>query len=271
MKKDTEKIPVRSSTRTLVLFCVVVLLTIVGSLCYRAFHLIKQSKFDGSSGFIVSITEEDKRKTILYAFDPAEGTVSVVTLQSAASLLNVRQLFGLPIDVELQKRSISSGKNFPLELTSYSLYNPKGRTDMSLVDSLRLWYLAQAAGERNTQEAVVPVSAENTFLDEDAASLFIDSQLEKDKKTIMIINGTAISGLGGRLERMIGNVGGSVISVSTSHEPIQESKIIYYGDDSYTVKRLQKIVPFSLVKRDGASLSDIIIEIGEDQQRTDLF
>lgn len=271
MKKETEKVPVKSSTRTLVLFCVVVSLIIIGSLGYRVFHLIKNSKFDGGSGFIVSVTQEDRKKAVVYAFDPAAGTVSVVTLLAAGQLPNIQQTFSFPLDGQLQKRSLTDGEAFPLELTAYSLYNPKNRTDISLVDVVRLWYLARAAGDKNTREAVVPVSQHNESFNEDTASLFIDSQLEKDKKSITVVNGTAIGGLGGRLEKMIGRIGGSVISVSTSHDPIQQSKIIYRGDESYTVRRLQKILPFPTEKREGASISDIIIEIGEDQQRTDLF
>jgi len=271
MKKDTKKNPVKSSTRMLVMFCVVVSLVIIGSLSYRLFQLIKNSKFDGSSGFIVSVIQEDRKKAVLYAFDPAKGTVAILTLQSAGELPNIRQAFNLPLDGELKRKTVTGGEEFPLELTSYSLYNPKKRADISLFDSFRFWYLARVAGDKNTEKAVVAVSEGNMSLGEDAASLFIDSQLEKDKKTITIINGTAIGGLGGRLEKLIGRVGGSVISVSTSYNSIQQSKLIYYGDESYTVRRLQRILPFPVEKRKGTSLSDIIIEIGEDQQRTDLF
>lgn len=272
MKKDTaEKPPVKSSTRTLVLFVVVVSCIILGSLCYRVFQLIKNSKFDGHSGFIVSVSQTDGKKANIYAFDPSEGTVAVVSFQSAGRLPNLRQALSLPIDGELKKRSVSTGDRFPLNITSYSLYNPKTAADISLIDVLRLWYLARVAGDRHTYDAVVPLANKKTQLDEEVAALFIDSQLEKDKKTITIINGTAISGLGGRLEQLIDRIGGNVISVSTSHEPIQTSKIVYYGDESYSVKKLRSIIPFQVEKREGASLSDIIIEIGEDQQRTELF
>jgi hypothetical protein len=266
-----EKTKQKSSLRTLALFCLIVGGILAVSLCYRSFILVKNSRFDGKSGFIVATLQEDQKRAKIYTFDPAAESITLVEVQGTQALPDVGKTLSIPIDGELKKKRNSVTKGFPLELTAYTLYAPKGEKDISLLDAIRFWLLSTGIGENHIQKEEISLPADEQELDAKIGGLLTDSQLEDDKKAITIVNGTTISGLGGRMEKMLTRTGASIVSVTTSHTQIPQSKIIYYGEKSYTVNRLTKILPFTLQQRDGASISDIIIEIGEDSQRTTIF
>lgn len=273
-QKKEEKPPEKHSARSLrtfLFFCLVVVLIILVSLSYRIFQLTKNSKFDGSSGFIMAVLQEDGKKAVIYTVDPLEESLSQVVVSGRTSLPNLRQELSLPIEGRIKKKTVSETTKLPLEFTSYSLYSQPDALDISFIDAIRLWLYSQTVSQTNTRSLSLTWPDDQERFGTDAAQYFIDSRLEKDKQSIRIVNGTSVSGLGGRLDQLLGRVGASVISVTTSHGSIQASKIIYYGEKSYTVERLSKVIPFPLEQREGTSISDILIEIGEDSQRTTLF
>jgi hypothetical protein len=259
------------SLRTLGIFCIVVGFILIVSLSYRMLLLVKQSRFDGKSGFILAMTEDGYKNSVIYGFDPAQKTLSLLELKSSVGMSEPGKLLHTPIDGTLHKKRISGLSDFPLELSTYTLYTQQKDTDVSVLDVIRFWLLAKSIGKSEIKREQIVLPEDRTHIESRLQTFFSDSQLEDDKRTITIINGTAISGLGGRLEKYLSQIGGSVISISTSHTAIPRSKIIYYGEKSYTVSRLEKILRFPLERREGAFLSDIIIEVGEDQQRTTLF
>ncbi|MGH7245382.1 MAG: hypothetical protein ACREGI_00425, partial [Candidatus Levyibacteriota bacterium] len=57
----------------------------------------------------------------------------------------------------------------------------------------------------------------------------------------------------------------NVISVTTAQTDQTTSIISYYGDVSYTTRRLSKILEIPLVKVTSPGLSDITIQIGKDK------
>ena len=93
----------------------------------------------------------------------------------------------------------------------------------------------------------------------------IDSFIENERQTIKIINGTGVSGLGSRLARFITNMGGNVIMVATENGKEKKSYISYIDKRTYTVKRLQKILGYEVVRNKDNTLSDVTIVIGEDK------
>jgi hypothetical protein len=92
-----------------------------------------------------------------------------------------------------------------------------------------------------------------------------DDLIEKDNQTVQIINRTNVSGLGGRLAKMITNMGGNVILVMSEDNSIKKSAITYIDKETYTVKNLQKILGYEAVREPSNAMSDITIIIGEDK------
>lgn len=269
--KDDQVVSTKSSTRTLILFCVVVTAVILFSLGIKIFLMVKNSKFEGSGGFIVLVQQADHKKAVFYGFDPTGGTFSQLTVTGSQPLANLNQTLSLPSDGELKKNTIHDAQEFPFEFSSASLYMQKQAKDISFIDAFRLWLFSKTVRDTMKRSDRLKLPANQETIDSIVDDVFIDSRLEKDKQTITITNGTTVSGLGGKLERVISRIGGNVISVTTSHSLLKESKIIYFGERTYTVDRLSQILPFPVEGREGNSVSDILIEIGENTKKTELF
>jgi hypothetical protein len=267
-QKISEKVPVKSSLRTLVLFCVVVGAVLILSVCYRIFLLVKNSKFDGASGFIVAMVQDDRKKANLFVFDPAGERVATVHVIDQEAHTHLQQVLAVPVDAVITRKNVSDQAVFPLAFASYRLYDPKEHTDLSILDAVRLWWLFRSIPERDRTEGIVTLPEQAEDLDAALGSLFLDTKLEDEKRTIAIVNGTGISGLGSRLERLLSRIGGSVISITTAHQTVPHSRILYYGERSYTVERLSRILSYPVVEESGSNVSDIVIEIGNDEQRT---
>jgi len=93
---------------------------------------------------------------------------------------------------------------------------------------------------------------------------FLDPQIEKEDLSIEITNSTTTSGLGNKIAKIITNMGGKVVLVSSSQDELTKS-IIYYNEDSYTVRKLSKLLNIPIEKKELNSISDIVIKIGEDR------
>jgi hypothetical protein len=272
MKKEAgESHEKKNSLRTVILFCSIVAIIILVSLIYRGIQLVQHSKFDGKSGIIISLMQKDKKKAAIYSFDPVKESVSVFIIQNRSGVGNLRQILHLPIEGEVKRETVSETTDFPFTITSPSLLLPSSGSEITLLDSFRLWYISKTIAERDKTLKKMNLTDAEQLSDEELSSLFIDSQLENDKQTIAIVNGTSISGLGSRLESQLSHIGGNVIAITTSHIPIQTSRILYYGEPNYTVKKLQRITHFPIALREEGGISDILIEIGEDEQRTVAF
>jgi predicted RecB family nuclease len=53
--------------------------------------------------------------------------------------------------------------------------------------------------------------------------------------------------------------------VTTADSPQNVSKIIYYGQESYTVKKLSAYLGFTAQESDKKGIADVIIIIGKDK------
>lgn len=215
--------------------------------------------------------QNDGKKAAVYTFDPEERRVTKAVFQAETTLPNLTKHFSIPVDGEVWVRTVTEKEVFPLALTNYSLYNQTKYKDISVIDVLRMWYLYGVYPVTKKEVEVITLPDDIATYETTLDGFFIDSKLERDKESITIVNGTSVSGLGGKMERMLTKIGANVISVTTSHDLIQETKIIYFGDKSYTVERLASLLGYPVEKREGTALSDILIEIGEDSQRTDKF
>ncbi|MBU3978912.1 LytR C-terminal domain-containing protein, partial [Patescibacteria group bacterium] len=105
----------------------------------------------------------------------------------------------------------------------------------------------------------------------DASLLLTDNVASAENISVQIINAAGQSGLGGRLERVILNFGGNVVSVKTALviEPI--SKIQYYGQETYTLNKLERYLSIKKERLDKEDIARIVITIGEDIKNTLLF
>lgn len=157
-------------------------------------------------------------------------------------------------------------------------------TNLTIIDMLRVWHRAssvtidkiEVSDLRNTRtlkKMYLPGETEvyeidPRTLDEMTISLFYDARALKERKTVEIINGAGVAGLGSNVARVVNNMGAQVLFVKTSQEKIEHSRVSGGNKESYTVRKISKNLGIPIVKREDGdgppSGIDITIFIGED-------
>jgi hypothetical protein len=94
---------------------------------------------------------------------------------------------------------------------------------------------------------------------------FTDETIVNENKSIQVINGTGVSGFGSKFSRMLTNSGATVISVTTARKEVSKTTITYFGESSYTVEKIEKILKEKAKLLQKKGISDIIITLGKDK------
>jgi hypothetical protein len=98
-----------------------------------------------------------------------------------------------------------------------------------------------------------------------------DTDIASESVSIQIINATNISGVGQRLGKVLTNMGANVVDVSSAQTMQKKTTIAYYGEQSYTLGRLQKILAVKATKLTRQPIANIVITIGTDKNNTIIF
>ena len=151
--------------------------------------------------------------------------------------------------------------NLALETKIQSYLGSK--KNLTFFDILRL----TIAAHRTTQDDEQIVIKGNQYNnDNNLKSLFVDDEISLENISIQVINASSISGLGKRLETDLSRLGANVISVNTSQKKVATSSIQYFGEKTYTSKKLENILKFVTKKLTEKQIADIVIVIGEDSK-----
>jgi len=257
-KKEQSK----SNAKIAVVFFAFIIFIVVISLIFKLIILIGNGQFDNSKRFILSITN-DKNIEIM-SLSPSLNNITIFKFNDALSSSQAGRLLEIPIDGIIESKSINLNQSAnSLFMNSILNYN-KLKTKLTIIDILRLLILTKT----------IPESAVNIVTVEDQGGLVPDNivgnsvnddLIEKDNQTVQIINRTNVSGLGSRLAKMITNMGGNVILVMSEDDSIKKSAITYIDKETYTIKKLQKILGYEVVREPSNAMADITIIIGEDK------
>lgn len=269
-KKVTER---SSGLRTLVIYGAFVLALILLSLSVRLFYLIKQSIFDGQHRFTIVIGEE-KQVLGLISFEPINSSLSLLTFSrnSNLSFSNFNRKFGVIPDGYIKTRYDTNLKdNIPSILQSFLIKESAISTKINFYDLLRLYLYSNKVPAGSIVVEEVPLSSDERYFDKNASILLADSAISAENVSVQIVNAAGQSGLGSRLERVITNLGGNVVSVKTAMTVEPVSKIMYYGSETYTLKKLERLLPIKTEVLDKEDIASIVIIIGEDYKDTSLF
>lgn len=257
----------KQSIRMVFTFVVLVLFFILISLAFRVASLIGKSTFDGVHQFTVTVSSKEDKAGKIISFSPDAASISILYLpKDGGGVLKI------PIDgtinTSFNPNLSISGKDVASDLQTLILHNRSIKTDLTIIDLVRLYLFTKTVPVSNFTYKEVSLSLfDNEKGDKILSSLFTDYSLSREAVSIEIVNGTKVLGLGGRLARLISNMGGNVISVSTSEKAIKTSEILYL-DSSYTVKRLEKVLSMKKRQMEKPMLFDIVIQIGEDWQKS---
>lgn len=258
------------------IFFILITSLIIGSLVFKAGLLVKKSKFDGQHRFTAAFLKKNNPDGIkVFSFAPDTKTISILSIDKKAyplkpELLDMEKYLGIPIDGFVNLDAIDKTKVQNVDsILQKTIFNfNKVKTNLTIIDFIRLWFFARTIPSRAVTIEEINSAIEDGQLDKISNSLFNDNTLLQENQSIQVINATDIAGLGSRLSRFLGNMGGSVVSVSTPKKNSDDSKIVYFGKKTYTVEHLGKILGFKIIDggkdQQNESISDMVIIIGKD-------
>lgn len=258
-----EKSAQLKSIKYAVLFFLLFFLAIFVALCVRLVVVFSQSAYDGAHRFTIDVIESPSTNE-LFSFAPDVQTISLLKVKGALNPLSLEHVIKIPIDATVE--SGVNDQNIPSFLfTLATHFNQFPSHGFTFIDAFRLYLYSQNVKPEAISRFSVSV-ANSTLNDTDqqqVAQMFIDQTLYQENVSISVVNATDSSGVGSRLAKFLTNMGGNVVSVTSGDTVQEESSIQYFGKQTYTLKKLQHILHFSLVQMQKPTISDIIVTIGE--------
>lgn len=249
------------SIKTFFIFTSFVFLLIVISLAIKAFLIIQQSRFDGGHQFVVAIARDNQIKELI-VFHPQEHTLTQVIVKSDIKLDSVGQSMGLIPDAFVNTSINLAAKNINSQLRTIIGNYYTIKTNLTIFDALRLFLESQKTANNQTVKEF-KLASDTRRNDKIVSDIFTDDKLFADNVSIQIINASNIPGVANRLERELSNLGFNVISVTTARETASSSKIQYFGNESYTLNKLKKLLILPAEQVNKELIAKIVVIIGE--------
>lgn len=255
------------NTKIGIYFFAFILGVIFLSLFFKGFLIVKNSRFrdEGRFNFLITNNKESK----IVSFLPQNHSVSVLKVEGKTE--NIYKFLEVPIDGEVASNFLDLNKATPSVLSSIFFDFKDIKTNLTILDLLRILLFTKTTSPGSFTERTVSGDLDETSLDKVSLILFSDPKISDENLSIEIINASEEYRVGNRCARLITNMGGHVVLVSTSQNLQDKSVILYKGEKSYTVKRLGKIFGFEVLKNKSQSLADITIQIGKDYKNLSNF
>ncbi len=269
--KKKQDIQENKSLKKAAIFLGVVILLVMLSVIFRIFSVVKDSSFNGKDRFTISVVVSSDKAHIV-SFNPKDKTVSRVYVSGDRKRISPGRILGVPVDGELELKRDDLKFNSGSSILTYALTHPETvKKGLNSYDLLRLYIFTRSLASGSYLEESVSTTDNSMNLDRIALKLMADGNILNEQKSIEIVNGTSINGLGKRLERIFQNSGGNVVAVSNSPTVIKKSKIYIFNEYSYTYERIQKLLdyPSDIVNR--REIADIKVVIGLDGIRGDIY
>lgn len=257
MRKNKKNKENNKNLRIGIYFGIVVLFIVIVSVSVKIFDSFKNSTFDGNNFYTVAVISD--KNTELLSVSPRDNSLKRIKLEDVNSEASLRDL-AIPIDsYVLSSTELDYGtKSFFTKM----LINGSGvDKDLTIIDLIRLSFYSNKLNSRNIEvESAVKNNSEVLI-----SEWFKDPEVANENISVEITNTTDVNGLGARFADTITNAGGNVVLVHGSQDE-SENSIIYYKNDSYTVKKISKLFDIPSEKKDMNSVSEIVIEIGTDKE-----
>lgn len=240
------------STSIALLFFGFCLLLIGASVLVKVLLLFYSAKFDGAHQFILRV--KNGRQVVSYInFSPDTQTASVLEVKGQG-------LVDIPYDATVIDPHVA-------ELTSFGqsiLFHHDAHDSLNLVDRARIFLFVSSIKDAAITYKTLSLPTNRQTEDTLLSQLFTDHTLYSENMTIGIMNGTGVSGLADNAAKMIGDIGGDVISVGTAPNVVSQTTLVYSGKPSYTTTRLASIFHAQMQSTTAAMLTDIVLTIGKD-------
>ena len=254
----------KDSLRLFYIFSIIVTLLIFESLILKTIQTIRESRYDPGQSFVLTFLARDG--AVVYPIHPDKDEFSAVRISSDVKRLNVAKNLHIPQSAEVKANSLSVN-TIQLKPQLSKLFFQK--SDLTWYDLIRMMITTSTMNEDSANEKKINYRLTDSSLSFD--STFYDQEIINEKATVAIVNAAGVSGMGSRLEKLLSNLGVSVISVTTRQRPTRFSEIQFIDQSLYTLKKLHTLLKFPMMETQELTSSDILIIIGEDMNQTDLF
>ena len=260
--------------RMLVIYGLLVFLLVLVSLLFRAFSIIKTSKFDGQHSFTLAVGKEDRAYGLL-SFKPETASVSLLTFSNGSSIkfIELNKKVGIIPDGYIKTRyPLDLHGTIPSLLWSFISHDNSIIKNITFYDLLRFYFFASKIPVSNISTQELAVSSDTETFNKEVSLLFTDTSFSQENISIQIVNAAGEPGLGSRLERVIANMGGNVVSIKTAITPEIVSRIQYHDKETYTLRKLHSLLSIRTEALDRRqAVADIVIILGKDIVDTPLF
>lgn len=255
--------------KTFFIYTLIVLFFIFISLAVKIFFVVKASKFDERHNFTFTVSENDWVKKVIF-YNPTKSSTTTITLKGdEVNEKSVNRILGYLPDATIETNNrVNIESETPALLRNLGLRYNSIKTDLTFLDIFRL---AIVAYKTTAHEEQVSIKENHYLNDNDIKGIFIDDEISAEDISIQIVNASGISGLGKRLEISLSRLGCNVISVITSQKKEKLSALQYYGEKTYTLHKLSKLLGFSQKKLDNKQIADIVIIIGDESKSDSKF
>lgn len=263
----------KDSMRMLYMYASVVILLIVVSFTIRLFTLFLQSKFDGHEHFSIAVTKHATVKEII-AFSPQIPSLSVLEVKDTKPVpyQDLAKEYGIATDAQLDVQdAIDISNDAGVMLWNATTSFTSVKTDMTVVDLVRLVLISHDIVSNNKLISEINLAGINPNNNTLIARAMNDPSITSENVSIQIINASDISGMGQRLGRVLTNLGGTVVDVTTAHESKPTSSIQYFGEETYTLRKIKARLGYPVTQLQKQTIANIVITLGKDSSKTEAF
>lgn len=250
-----------SNTKFAFLFFIFITFIVLSSLIYKGITLVKESRFSNHR-FTVGIT--NGKNYTFFSFSPKSRQISVLRIKEGIGSTNLQKILAVYADGHIALDLIKKDEGVASVLWKTLLNFNRAKTNLGVVDLIKLLIFTKTVSASDILARNISLAATTFEIDKLAVSLLTDREVAKDNKTVEIINGTDVAGLGSFLARLLGNVGFNVVLVSTSDKEERVSAIYYSGKNTYSAEKLSKMFGFKTLQKEEGRIADIVILVGKD-------
>jgi hypothetical protein len=275
MKKKVQHPDDGKSLKTLLLYGAAVMIVILGALALKAVNIMQQSKFTGEH-FTLALAQNENVKEII-VFNPDDSSLSVLNVHDAmVPLSKLPRVFGVSPDGQISVKDSDADKikdDISDALFQLGIRYSAIKTNLTIFDIGRLSLFAKnlPPNKITIKDISTADLTDNPDLERTLISFFSDDVLATENVSIQIINATGVSGMAQRLESVLVHQGANVVSISGAPQTQRKSEIKYFGEETYTLDKIKKLLGFHVNKLRTETIANIVIVIGESDKNTTLF
>ena len=254
---------VRNNLNLAIFFLGAIFLLILFSLLVKIFIVLGDSKFNANSPFNILVQGKDNAS--LVTISSKDKKLSAIVLNGNVNRKDAQNLLGIKVDSQIESNSFEVSNGIKTEIGGLFQDYKTLQSDLSFFDRLKIIFYIKFFPKEEVTERTLSLSASQSEIDAIISDLVSDKNIIEEAKSIEVINASGIDGIGAKAARIISNMGGNVVLISTSKDPSASSVVEYREERGYTAQKLSSVFGFEIKKSERASIADVIMVVGKNR------